>query len=236
MRRIRADELEAERPKTVLAGALDGRQLRARHPQRRMRLLHRFRHHVAQRDVEMLAMMLGAHFREHREDRLYRLLEHLALGFHVAAERRQFGDRGALAHAELAAAVAQEIEHRDAFGDARGMICRELENAVAEPDVPGPLAGRGKEGFRRGRVRIFFQEMMFHHPGMVIAEPVGGLELGQRVLVEPELVALFPWARQLQLVKDAEFHDASQGPLVVLRTVYSPSAPSPASARETAIP
>ena len=50
---------------------------------------------------------------------------------------------------------------------------------------------------------------MFHHPGVVIAEPVGGLELGQRVLVEPELVALFPWARQLQLVKDAEFHDAS---------------------------
>ena len=49
---------------------------------------------------------------------------------------------------------------------------------------------------------------MFHHPGVVIAEPVGGLELGQRVLVEPELVALFPGARQLQLVKDAEFHNA----------------------------
>src|SRR5438552_199945 len=109
------------------------------------------------------------------------------------------------------------------------MIGGELEDAVAEPDLFGALAGGGEERFRRGRVRIFFQEMVFHHPGMVIADLVGGLELGQRVLVEPELVALFPWARQLQLVKDAEFHDASQGPLVVLRTVYSPSAPSPAS-------
>ena len=105
MRRIRADELEAERPKTVLAGALDGRQLRARHPQRRMRLLRGFRHHVAQGNVEMLAVMLGAHFREHRKDRLHRFLEHLTLGFHVAAERRQFGNRRAFAHAEFAAAV-----------------------------------------------------------------------------------------------------------------------------------
>ena len=96
--------------------------------------------------------MLGAHFREHREDRLDRFLEHLALGFHVAAERRQFGDRGALAHAELAAAVAQEIEHRDAFGDARGVIGGELEDAVAEPDFLRALAGGGEKGFRRGRV------------------------------------------------------------------------------------
>ena len=72
-------------------------------------------------------------------------LEHLALGFHVAAERRQFGDRGALAHAEFAAAVAQEIEHRDALGDAGGMIGGELENAVAEPDVFGALAGGGEK-------------------------------------------------------------------------------------------
>ncbi len=195
-----------------------------------MRLLHRLRHHVAQGNIEILAVMLGAHFREHRKDRLHRLLEHLALAFHVAAERRQFGDRRALAHAELAAAVAQEIEHCDAFGDPRGMICRELENAVAEPDLFGPLAGRGEKGFRRGRVRIFFEEMMFHHPGVVIAEPIGGLELGQRVLVEPEFVALFPWARQLQLVKDAEFHDALPRTACCFQAVYSRSAASPVSA------
>ena len=209
MRRIGADELEAERAKAVLAGPLDGLQLRARHPQRRMRLLHRLRHHVAQGDVEILAVMLGAHFGEHREDRRNRLLEHLALGFHVAAERRQLGDRGALAHAEFAAAVGEQIEHRDFLGDAGGMVGRELEDAVTEPDVFGALAGGGEEGFRRRRVRIFLQEMMFHDPGVVVAQPVGGLELRQGVLVEPEFVALFPWARQLQLVKNAEFHDAA---------------------------
>ena len=216
MRGIGADELEAERAESVLAGALDGRKLRTRHPQRRMRLLHGFRHHVAQGNVEILAVMLAAAVPEHREDGADGLLEHFLLGFHVAAERRQFGDRGALAHAELDAAPAQEIEHRDALGDARGMIGGELENAVAEPDILGALGGGGEKGFRRRRMRIFLQEMMLHHPGMVVAEPVGGLQLRQRILVELEFVAGDPGARQLQLVKDAEFHDVSpMGRLVV---------------------
>jgi len=60
---------------------------------------------------------------------------------------------------------------------------------------------------------------MFHHPGVVVAEPVGGLELGQRVLVEPELVAVLPRARQLQLVKDAEFHDVAPNRLLFCRSV-----------------
>ena len=153
--------------------------------------------------------MLAADLPEHREDGADGFLEHFLLGFHVAAERRQFGDRRAFAHAEFAAAVAQEIEHRDPLGDARGMIGGELENAMAEPDLFGALAGGGEKGFRRGRMRIFFQEMMLHHPGMVVAEPVGGLELRQRVLVELEFVAGFPRSRQLQLIKDAEFHDVS---------------------------
>ncbi len=149
VRRVRADELEAERPKAVLAGALDGRKLRTRHPQRRMRLLHRLRHHVAQGNIEILAVMLAAAFLEHREDGADGLLEHFLLGFHVAAERRQLGDRGALAHPEFDAAVAQQIEHRDPLGDPRRMIGGELENAVAEPDVFGALGGCGEKGFRR---------------------------------------------------------------------------------------
>ena len=73
----------------------------------------------------------------------------------------------------------------------------------------GALARGGEEGFRRRRVRIFLEEMMLHHPGVVVAEPVGSLELRQRVLVEPELVALLPRPRQLQLIEDAELHDVS---------------------------
>jgi len=93
-------------------------------------------------------MMLAAAVCKHREDGADRFLEHFLLGFHVAAERRQFGDRGALAHAEFDAPVAQEIEHRHALGDARGMVGGELENAVAEPDVLGALAGSGEKRFR----------------------------------------------------------------------------------------
>ena len=93
--------------------------------------------------------MLSADLREHGEDRPHRFLEHLALGFHVAAERRQLGDRGTFTHAEFAAAAAQEIEHRDTLGDARGVVRGELENAVTEPDVPGALACRREKRFGR---------------------------------------------------------------------------------------
>src|SRR6266480_2007839 len=81
-------------------------------------------------------------------------------------------------------------------------------------------------------MRIFFQEMMLHHPGVVVTETVGGLELHQRILIKLELVAFPPWTRQLQLVKDAEFHDVS--PWTACRTaccfgrVYSRQSPSPA--------
>ena len=137
------------------------------------------------------------------------------LVLHVAAERRQLGDRGALAHAEFAAAVGQQVEHGDALGDAGGMVGGELEDAVAEPDLLGALAGGGEERFRRRRVRILFEEVMLDLPGVVVAQPVGELELGQRVLIELVLVALFPRPRQLQLIEDAEFHDAAPKMLVV---------------------
>src|SRR6185312_12018946 len=128
---------------------------------------------------------------------------------HVAAERRELGDGGALSHAELATTVAQEIEHRDPLGDARGMIGGELEDAVAEPDLPGALACGGEEGFGRRRMRIFLEEMMLDDPGIVVIAAVGGLKLRQRVLIKLQLVALNPRARQLQLVEDTEFHDVS---------------------------
>jgi len=60
---------------------------------------------------------------------------------------------------------------------------------------------------------------MFHDPGVVVAQPVGGLELRQGVLVEPEFVAVLSWARQLQLVEDAEFHDAAPKSACCFRSV-----------------
>ena len=191
MRGIRADELEAERAKAVLAGALDGRQLRAGHPQRRMRLLHRLRHHVAQGNVEILAVMLGAavlvnigkiaRTASSNTSRLVSMSRPNGVSSVIEALSPMPNSQRPL---------AQQIEHRDALGDARGMIGGELEDAVAEPDVLGALAGGGEEGFRRRRVRIFLEEMMLDHPGVVVAEPVGGLQLRQRILVELEFVAV----------------------------------------------
>src|SRR6202012_5004253 len=58
---------------------------------------------------------------------------------------------------------------------------------------------------------------MLHHPGVVVATAVGGLQLRQRILVEPELVTLHPGARQLQLIENAEFHGVFL-PLVFARS------------------
>jgi hypothetical protein len=58
-------------------------------------------------------------------------------------------------------------------------------------------------------VGIFLEEMMLHHPGIVVAESVGGFELRQGIVIKPELIAVPPRPRQLQLIEDAELHDAS---------------------------
>src|SRR6478672_2724935 len=47
---------------------------------------------------------------------------------------------------------------------------------------------------------------MLHHPGVVVAEPICQLHLGERVLVEPQLAVGLPGTRQLQLVENAELH------------------------------
>src|SRR4051794_39515993 len=55
-------------------------------------------------------------------------------------------------------------------------------------------------------MRILFEEMVLDLPGVVIAEPVGQFDLIERVLIQLQLAAGLPWARQLQLVENAEFH------------------------------
>src|SRR5579871_145643 len=111
-----------------------------------MRLLDRLRHDVAERNIEISAVMLASAVLEHREDRRHRFLEHVLLGFHVTAERLKLGDGGALAHAEFAAAAAQKVEYRHTLGYPCWVIGGELENAVTEPDVFRPLARRRQKG------------------------------------------------------------------------------------------
>src|SRR5204863_8588439 len=108
-----------------------------------MRLLHRLRQDVAQRHVEILAVMLDPALAEHRDDGADRLLPDRPLLVERDAERLQFGDAGALAGAELDPAVADQVERGDALGAARRMGRRQLHYAVREADALGALAGGG---------------------------------------------------------------------------------------------
>ena len=93
----------------------------------------------------------------------------------------QFGDRRAFAEAEFDAAVGDEVERRDFFGDARGVIRRQLDDAVAEPNVLRALARGGEEDLRGRRVRILLEEVVFDLPRVVEAQFVGEFDLIERV-------------------------------------------------------
>jgi len=124
----------------------------------------------------------------------------------IAVERFQLGDAGTLAHAEFDAAAADQIERRDALGNAGRMHGRQLHDAVRQADLLRALAGRGEKDLGGRRVRVFFEEVVLDFPGEVVAEPVGELDLVERILVERVLAFRRPRARQLQLVEYAELH------------------------------
>ena len=153
-------------------------------------------------------MVFAAAILEHRDDRAHRIFPDRAFFVETAVERFELGNAGALTHAEFDTAAAHQIERRDALGDARRVHRGQLHDAVREPDLAGTLAGRGEEHLRGRRVRIFLEKVMLDFPGEIVAEAVGQFELVERVVVEVELAVRSPRPRQLQLVKDAEFHSS----------------------------
>src|ERR1700730_9028862 len=189
-----------------------------------MGLLQRLGHDIAQRKIEIGAVVFAAAILEHRDHCTYRIFPDRAFFVEAAVERFEFGDAGALAHAELDAAATDQIERRDALGDARGMDRRQLHDAVRKADLPGALARRGEAHLRCRRVRIFLEERVLDFPGEVVAEPVRQLELVEGVMVESELCLRFPGPRQLQLVEYAEFHSclprSCVQPMVWRRKLY----------------
>ena len=78
-----------------------------------------------------------------------------------------------------AAAARQQVEAGDALGDVGGMVGRELQDAVAQPDLLGALAGGRQERGGRGRVGVFLEEVVLDLPGVVVAQLVGQLELAR---------------------------------------------------------
>ena len=132
---LRRHELEPEGADPPPPGHLDRVELAARDPQRRVRSLPRLGDDVAQREVEVLAVVLPAFLPEHRHQAAHRVLPHRPLVAEATVERVQLGDAAALAHAELDPAVADQVERADPLGDACRVVRRQLDDAVAEPDA-----------------------------------------------------------------------------------------------------
>ena len=87
---------------------------------------------------------------------------------------------------------------------------------MAETDALGALAGGAQENLGRGGVRVLLEEVMLDLPGVVVAQPIGELDLRQRILQELVLALRTPRPRELMLVEDAEFHGCST-PFVIPR-------------------
>src|SRR5207247_9667881 len=113
--------------------------------------------------------------------RLHRLLPHVALVAHAAAEGMQLDRSLRLAQAELDAAARQQVERGDALGHADRMAGGQLEDAVTETDATRALGGGAEEELGRGRVRGLLEEVMRDDPGAVVTELVGERDLDDRV-------------------------------------------------------
>ena len=109
-----------------------------------MRLLDRLRKDVAEREFEVWAVIFPATIFEHRHHATHAVFPDFLLVLHLAAERGEFGDAGALTHAKFDTPVADQIKARDLLRDTRGMIRGQLDDAMAETDVFRAL-GRGGE-------------------------------------------------------------------------------------------
>ena len=131
-----------------------------------------------------------------------------ALVGRVDVEPAELTDRGRLARAELDAAVGDQVERRDAFGDASGMVDggREVHDAESEPNVLGALARCGQEDLGRGRVTVLLEEVVLGQPDGGEAGLVGELDLVESVLEELAFVVIGPRPRQRELVEQRNLH------------------------------
>jgi hypothetical protein len=71
-------------------------------------------------------------------------------------------------------------------------------------------------------VRVFLEEVMFHFPSEIDAEPVGQLHLVECLLEQLQLGALGPRTRQLVLVEDSKLHGCPLTPSCPRTVIEAP--------------
>ena len=133
------------------------------------------------------------------------------LGLGVDAEAAEFEAGRAFADAEIDAAVGYEVKRCQALGSTGRMIVvgDDLANPVPEPDTAGARGGGGEKHFRGGAMRILFEEVVLHLPGIVNAGCICEHHLFERVMYKAMVAVLLPWLGQLQFVEDAKSHSMS---------------------------
>src|SRR5207247_951314 len=75
------------------------------------------------------------------------------------------------ADAEHGATVGQVVDEDDAVGDVEGVVVGDADDAGAEPDALGALAGGGDEDFGAGD-GLPAAGVVLAYPGLVVAEVV----------------------------------------------------------------
>jgi hypothetical protein len=107
--------------------------------------------------------------------------------------------------------VREEVEGGDALGHASRVVHldREMDDAVAQPDLLGALAGGTEKHLGCRRVGILLQEVMLDQPDAVEPKPVGELDLLEGIGQQLSFVAGPPRPGQLMLVEQAKAHGAS---------------------------
>jgi hypothetical protein len=171
-----------------------------------MGLLERLWQDIAQRELEVFALVLPRLVPEHRDDAADSVLPGVSLVAKAAVEGVELRDVGTFANPEFDAPTAEQVERAYSLRYSRRVVCRQLDDPVSQTDLLRPLARGGEEHFRGGGVGVLLEEVVLDLPGVVVAEPVGQLDLRQRVLEEIVLTALRPWPWELVLVEYPEPH------------------------------
>src|SRR4029453_13509669 len=167
---------------------------------------------VARRHPEVGAIVTRVGVtRQHQRDLRHRLLPHRALLGWRVPEALELHARRRLAGAELDPPAGDQVEHRDALRDPGGMVVarRHEHDAVPEADATRACGARREEHLGRRGVRVLLEEVVLPLPGVVDAQPVGELDLLERVVNQALLVVGLPRPWQLVLVEDPELHRAT---------------------------